>query len=120
MRHGKSVFCIGNNPVPLNLRCALLKESGWKVLSSGSGHEGVRRFGQEFVDAVVIDLNDGGAEAALITGELKRLKPEVPVVLLIDDETKLAPGATEQADAIIARADESRVLLEVLERLVQD
>jgi CheY-like chemotaxis protein len=119
MRHRKSVLCIGNNPVPLNLRCTLLKESGWEVFSSGSGHEGVRRFGQESVDAVVIDLNDGGAEAALITGELKRLQPKVPIVLLIDDETKLAPGATKQADATVAKADESRVLLEILSALVK-
>ena len=120
MRHGKSVLCIGNNPVLLNLRCALLKESGWKVLSSGSGHEGVRRFGQESVDVVVIDLNDDGAEGALIIGELKRIKPEVPVVLLVEDEAKLAPGATRQADAVVAKAEESRVLLEVLAGLVRD
>lgn len=55
----------------------LLKEHGWNVLSSGSGHQGVIRFSQEEVDAVVVDLN-GGAEAALITGELKRLRPEIP------------------------------------------
>ena len=58
----KSVLCIGNDPLSLNLRCALLKEHGWNVLSSGSGYEGVIRFGQEAVDAVVVDLNDDGAE----------------------------------------------------------
>ena len=70
-RRGNSVLCIGNDPINLNLRCALLKEHGWSVLSSGSGHEGVIRFNQEVVDVVVVDLDDDGTEAALITGELK-------------------------------------------------
>jgi CheY-like chemotaxis protein len=119
MRHGRSVLCIGSNPVLLNLRCALLNEHGWRVFSSGSGHEGIRRFGQEEVDAVVIDLNEHGTEAALITGELKRKKPEIPVILLVTDERKLAPGATKQVDAVVARSEEISLLPEVLPRLVQ-
>ena len=74
-KRNKSVLCIGNDPLGLNLRCALLKEHGWNVFSSGSGHEGVIRFGQEAVDVVVIDLNEDGTEVALIAGELKRLRP---------------------------------------------
>ena len=89
-----AVLCIGNDPVSLNLRCFLLKEHGWNALSAGSGHEGVIRFTREAVDAVVIDLDDDGAEAALIAGELKRLRPEVPIVIVVTDERELANGAT--------------------------
>lgn len=81
-RRVKTVLCIGNDPVRLNLRCSLLTEQGWNVLSSGYGQEGIIRFAQEVVDAVVVDLNNGGAESALIMGELKRLRPEIPVILL--------------------------------------
>jgi hypothetical protein len=38
----------------------------------------------------------------------------------VEDEAKLAPGATRQADAVVAKAEESRVLLEVLAGLVRD
>ena len=74
------------------------------MLSVGSGHQGVIRFGKEAVDAVVADGNDGGVEGALITAELKRLRPEVPVVILTTDEDRLANGATEQANVVIARS----------------
>ncbi len=104
-RRGKTVLCIGNDPVHLNLRCSLLKEHGWNVLSSGSGHEGVIRFSQEEVDAVVVDLN-GGAEAALITGELKRLRPEIPVILLTTAGSQ-AKEATQQANVVIAKSEEA-------------
>ena len=111
-RRSTTVLCIGNNPVPLNLRCALLREAGWNVLSAGSGHQGVIRFGKETVDAVVVDLNDGGIEGALITAELKRLRPAVPVVILTTDENSLANGATEQANVVLPRAQEASMLVD--------
>ncbi|MFZ0864715.1 MAG: response regulator [Candidatus Sulfotelmatobacter sp.] len=113
-RRGNSVLCIGNDPVHLNLRCSLLKEYGWNVLSSGNGHEGILRFGQEVVDAVVVDLNDDGTEAALIVGELKRLRPEVPVIIVVTDGKALAQGATQQASAVVVKSQEALSLIDAL------
>jgi CheY-like chemotaxis protein len=114
----KAVLCIGNDPVSLNLRCSLLKEHGWNGISAGSGHEGVIRFGKETVDAVVIDLNDDGAEAALIAGELKRLRPKVPIVIVVTDEKELANGATQQASGVVVKSKEAHTLIDVLQRLL--
>ncbi len=116
-RRDKTILCIGNDVVRLNLRCSLLREQGWNVLSAGSGHAGVIQFGKEAVDAVVVDLNNGGAETALITGELKRLRPQVPVVILLTDENSLANAATQQADVVIAKFQETRLLVDVLRAL---
>jgi DNA-binding response OmpR family regulator len=116
-RQSGSVLCIGNDPVHLNLRCSLLQEHGWIVLSAGSGHDGVQRFDREKVHAVVIDLGGDGSEAALITGVMKGKRPEIPVIL-ISDEGELAAGATTQADSVIAKLEESRRLPEQLQRLI--
>ena len=113
------VLCIGNDLVNLNLRCSLLKEHGWHVLSSGSGHEGVIRFGQERVDVVVLDLKGDGSEAALIMSELKRQRPAVPVIMLVADPQALAEGATDQADAVLLKAEESQRLPEVLRSILR-
>jgi DNA-binding response OmpR family regulator len=113
-RRGKTVLCIGNEPVSLNFRCSLLKENGWKVLSSASGHEGVLRFQRKTVDAVVLDLNDHGTEAALIISALKKIRPEVRVVMLVSDEEELVPGATNQADAVLPKSQEAGRLQDVL------
>ena len=85
-------------------------------MSSGSGYDGVIRFGQESVDAVVIDLNDDGTEAALIIGELKRLRPDVPVIIMVTEGEALAPGATSQADAMVDKAHEATRLIPALKR----
>lgn len=102
-----AVLCIGNDLV--NLGCSLLKEHGWQVLSSGSGHEGVIRFGQEQVDAVVVDLKGDGSESALIASELKRQRAAVPVIMLVADRAALVQGATDQADAVLLKAREPGV-----------
>ncbi|HET7892873.1 MAG TPA: hypothetical protein VFL34_15195 [Candidatus Sulfotelmatobacter sp.] len=101
----------------LNLRCLRLREHGWTVLSSGSGHEGILRFSREGADAVVIDLNEDGSESALITGELKRLQPEVPVIIVVTDKTALVPGATQQASAIVLKSEEAVQLVENLKSI---
>jgi CheY-like chemotaxis protein len=116
-KRGKSLLCIGNDPVNLNLRCALLRQHGWRVLSSGNGHEGILRFGKEAVNAVVVDLNDDGSEAALIIGELKRLRPEMPVILM-KDENALAPGAAQHASAVVLKSQEEVDLIKALEAVL--
>ena len=119
MSKGRNVIlCIGNDLVNLNLRCSLLREHGWNALSSGSGHGGVVRFGQEQVDAVVLDLKGDGAESALIASDLKRQRPAVPVIMLVADRALLVPGATDQADAVLLQADERRQLHKTLKSLL--
>jgi len=87
-----------------------LREQGWQVLSSTSGHEGILRFTAEPVDAVVVDLNGDGAEGALIAAELKRIRPRVPVIILVVEGETLVDGALDSADAVVPRADRSQLL----------
>jgi len=80
------------------------------VLSSGTGHDGTTRFGQETVDVVVLDLAHDGSESALIAAEMKRLRPAVPILMLVRDASTLAPGATAQADAVVLKAADTQAL----------
>jgi DNA-binding response OmpR family regulator len=119
IRDRKIILCIGSDFVNLNLRCCLLQELGWHVLSSGKGYDGVMRFGQETIDAVVLDLDTDGSESALITAELKRQRAEVPVVMVITDGRVLAPGATAEADAVVLKSQETKLLHETLKALLK-
>ena len=114
------VLCIGNDAVGLNLRCSLLKENGWRVMGSVTGHEGIIRFSHDPTDAVVIEINDDGAEAALITGELKRLRPDVAVILLAPEGKVLVPGATAQANTVLMKSQEQRKLVKALKTLLPE
>ena len=67
---------------------------------------------------MVVDLNGGGDESALITGELKRLRPEVPVIILVTAGRNLAHGATQQANVVIQKAQEASTLVDALKALL--
>jgi len=114
-----TVLCIGDEAVRLNLRCSLLKQHGWQVLSSGSAHEGIIRFSKEKVDAAVIDFGGDGAEAALIAGELKRLHPKVPVIILVPEDNVLPEDTVQSADVLVPCLDEA-CLLRALESFRRD
>jgi DNA-binding response OmpR family regulator len=109
-----TILCIGDDPLRLNLRCSFLKANGWRVLSAGSGYEGIIRCGQESIDVVVLDLNSGGSESALVTGELKRLRPKLLVIMLVSEERDVATDATKQADVVIPRSASGEELLRAL------
>ena len=96
-----TVLCIGDEAVRLNLRCSFLKQHGWQVLSSGSAHEGVIRFSKEKVDVAIIDFGGDGAEAALIAGELKRLHPKVPVIILMPEDNVVLQDTVQCADVLV-------------------
>jgi len=100
-RNGLRILCIGDDPVRLNLRCSFLQKHGFKVIGSASGYDGLIRFREEVVGAVVLDLE----EAALVAGELKRISPEIPIVILItngqvvDERLQCASVATLRSSA---------------------
>lgn len=114
-----SILCVGSNLIALNLRCSLLKEHGWTVISSGSGYEGVRLASREPVEAAILDLNDGGTESALIASELKRLHPGAPVIMVVEAKEDLPPGATLQADALVSKSEEASRLVGVLKSVLR-
>lgn len=89
------------------------------MLSAASGHEGITRFGRDPVDAVVLDFNDDGSESALIASELKKLRPQIPVVIVVGEGTTLVKGATEQADAVVMKSEETLRLTEALRTVLK-
>jgi len=113
------VLCIGGDRLSLNLRGAMLNDQGWGVTTAAGGHEGINRFSREPADIVVLDLNGNGAQSALIAAEIKRLRPNVPVVMIVDDPKALKEDSTRQADAVILKVHEAAMLQATLRDLLQ-
>jgi len=111
----RTVLSICSDIFSQHRRCALLREHGWLVLGSSSGHGGIVQFAAELVDVVVLDVDGDGAGTAVIAGALKRTKGKVPLILLVGEGQALVEGALYCADAVVARFDESE-LLQALEQ----
>ena len=50
-------------------------------------------------------------------GELKRLRPNVQVIMLVTDRESLVEGALDSADAVLLRSEVGMKLLEALQAL---
>jgi DNA-binding response OmpR family regulator len=114
-----TVLCVGDEAIRLNRRCSFLKKHGWRVLTSGAAHEGIIRFSEEQVDVTILDFASDGVQAALVAGELKRLRPQVPVIMLVPDDPALPEDVLQCADVAVPVSDPSH-LLNALKSLLRD
>ncbi len=77
-----TILCIDDEEPGLVVRKLLLEEAGYKVLTARSGAEGIRLFKSSSVDAVVLDYWMSGMNGVAVARELKRLNPDLPIIIL--------------------------------------
>ena len=78
----KTILCIDDDPNLLVLRRRLLQRTGYFVLTTNGGPNGLKLFSTGMVDAVVLDyampMMNGGAVAA----QMRQIKGDVPLILV--------------------------------------
>jgi PAS domain S-box-containing protein len=83
-REDGRILVVDDEPAVLELAQEFLERSGFEVMTARGGCEGVEVFRAHSgeVDAVVLDvvMSEGGAEEAFL--EIRRIQPDVPVVLI--------------------------------------
>jgi len=67
------------------------------------------------VDAVVLDLDHNRDEVTLIAQKIKRLRPQVPTIVLTEGMLSVE-GVREWADALVPKEDDPEALVQSLER----
>jgi len=95
------ILCIDDEPTILSLRQLLLSTAGYKVLTATNGESALRIFTLNHVDLVITDQLLPGRTGGQIASEMKRLKPEVPVILYTGLQEP-PPGA-EHVDVILIK-----------------
>ncbi len=76
------ILCIDDEPVGLQVRKLMLESQGYNVLTAANGPEGLELFAGNQVSAVVLDYTMPGMNGDEVATEMKRLKPEVKILLL--------------------------------------
>src|ERR1700683_1347794 len=114
MATNNTLLCIHRDPAQLNL----LQEHGYEVLTATNGHEGLRLFMSQPGDAIVLDYQLGLLDGGVVAAEIKRLKPQLPIVMLA--EYMDIPVATlDSVDAIVAKADLAHSLLDTVHSVLK-
>jgi DNA-binding response OmpR family regulator len=112
------ILCIDDEPTILTLRQVLLSIAGYQVLTATDGESALQIFAQNHVDLVITDQLLPGRTGGQIASEMKRLRPEVPIILYTGLQD-LPPGS-EHADVILVKGMNPPEFLAAIAKLVMN
>jgi DNA-binding response OmpR family regulator len=98
------------------LRRVLLSIAGYRVLIATNDESALRLFTLNHVDLVITDQLLPGCSGGQIASEMKRLKPEVPIIFYRGLQ-ELPPEA-EHADAILVKGMTPQEFLAAIAQMV--
>jgi DNA-binding response OmpR family regulator len=87
-----------------------LEQNGYELVTATNGADGLRLFMSRPVDAIVLDFQLGLLDGGVVAAEIKKLKPQVPIVMLAED-VELPYDALKSVDALVAKSDGPHFLL---------
>lgn len=105
MAANSTLLCIHRNPAQLSL----LQENGYELVTATSGSEGLRLLMTRPVDAIVLEYHLGLVDGAGVAAEIKKVKPQIPIVMLAED-LELPDGALKSVDALVTKSDGAHFL----------
>src|SRR5579859_1774963 len=75
-----TLLCIHRDPAQLSL----LQENGYELVTATNGSEALRILMTRSVDAIVLEYHLGPLDGAIVATEIKKAKPQIPIVMLAD------------------------------------
>lgn len=78
-----TVFVVDDEEIIRDMATAMLTDRGFEVVAAENGLEAVEKFGRksEEIDVVLLDMVMPGLSGQELFSELKKIKPEVKVIL---------------------------------------
>jgi len=100
MATNSTLLCIHRDPSQLTL----LRENGYQLVTTSNSSEGLRLLMSRPVDAIVLESHLGLLDGATVADEIKKAKPQLPIVMLADD-LELPERALKSVDALVTKSD---------------
>jgi CheY-like chemotaxis protein len=111
----RTILCIDDDEAILSYEKALLERSGYAVLTASSPQKGLRLATTCNCDAVLLDYEMPGMNGDEVALAIKRLRPELLVILLSGSD--VPAHALASVDAFVPKLEASRQLLPVIAEL---
>ena len=110
------ILCIDDEPAALRLRVQILSNAGHTVSAATTGREALSKFRSGEFDLVVSDHVLGRDTGTQLAIELRRLRPEVPILIL--SGTSEIPEHIENADGFLSKLEGPKVFLKAVEDML--
>lgn len=108
-----TILSIDDEPEASQIRKLLLESEGYEVLVAQTGEDGLRLFQSQRIDLVVVDYWMAGMNGLAVAGEIKRLNPAVPIIVL-SGLAELPGEAVGIADRWIMKGRSTQALLNAI------
>lgn len=95
------VLCVDGEIAALQVRSLLLSSAGYRVVTARNGGDALQVLRLNPVSLVIIDLWQPECTGMNVAAEMKRIRPEIPVILL--SGLMDAPAGAEQADLVLTK-----------------
>ena len=112
----KTILCIDDDDGVLCYQRALLERRGFKVLTAVSARQGLQMAAVCAVAAVIVDYHMPEMNGHEVATEIKRLRPQVPIVMVSSDE-EIPEPALHVVDALVSKNEQPSRLLPVIARI---
>jgi CheY-like chemotaxis protein len=111
----RTILCIDDDEAILRYEKALLERSGYAVLTAASAQQGLRLVTMCKCDAVLLDYEMPEMNGHEVAFEIKRVRPELMVILLSGTEVPMQ--ALALVDAFVPKLEASQQLLPMIAEL---
>jgi CheY-like chemotaxis protein len=111
----RTILCIDDDDAILRYEKALLERSGYAVLTAASAQQGLRLATMCRCDAVLLDYEMPEMNGHEVAFEIKRIRPELMVILLSGTEVPMQ--ALALVDAFVPKLEASQQLLPMIAEL---
>ena len=106
------ILCIDDDEAILRYEKALLERSGYATITASSPQQGLNLVRMCKCDAVLLDYEMPGMNGQEVAIEIKRLRPELKVILVSGSE--VPKPALAWVDAFVPKLEASRQLLPMI------
>ena len=111
----QTILCIDDDAAILRYEKAMLEKAGYAVLAAASAQQGLRLATMCKCNAVLLDYEMPGMNGHEVAVEIKRMLPELKVILLSGSE--VPTQALALVDAFVPKLEASRQLLPMIDEL---
>ncbi|MGB7190612.1 MAG: response regulator [Acidobacteriaceae bacterium] len=113
------ILCIDDEELGLRVRTIVLERAGYQVAAALDGLRGLNLFVSQPVDLVVLDYFMPEMHGGQVAVEMRRLRPEIPIILL-SAYLNLPSEITRTVDCTILKGDGPEVLLGKVRELLSE
>jgi CheY-like chemotaxis protein len=94
-----------------------LEVYGYKVCAESDGMAAVRVAATEPIDAVITDFHMPGLSGENLCREIRRAKPQMPILMFTGSPATLPPGVKPLVDVLLSKDQNIEVVADALEQI---